>query len=464
MYGTRHMSADQTQQTEYDYDLFVIGGGSGGVRGARIAASYGAKVVLAEEARLGGTCVNVGCIPKKLFVYASHYAEAFEDARAYGWSPSAGDFDWRTLLANKDREITRLNGIYERILKRAGVEIVRGRAKLVGPHEVAVGEARYRCKHVLIAVGGKPRRPQIPGAELADTSNEAFAWTQLPKRVLIVGGGYIAVEFACILHGLGCEVRQIYRGPLFLRGFDDDVRAHLAEEMRKKGIDLSFELNVEELEKTDGGIRATFTDETQADYDAVLYAIGRVPMVDDLGLEDAGVRVTDKGAIVVDDYSKTTCPTIYAVGDVTDRVNLTPVALAEGMAVAATLFDGRPTKPDHENIPSAVFSQPEIGTVGLTEGEAHGRFGDIDVYRSTFRPLLHTLTGRDEKTLMKLVVDRASQRVVGLHVVGPHAGEITQGFAVAIKMGATKAQFDQTIGIHPTAAEELVTMREAVNA
>lgn len=349
-------------------------------------------------------------------------------------------------------------------LKRAGVEIFAGRATLIGPHEVAVGAERYRCKHILVAVGGTPRLPKIPGVELVASSNEAFHWAQLPKRVLIVGGGYIAVEFACILHGLGSEVRQAYRGPLFLRGFDDDVRAHLCAEIRQKGIDLRFELNVEQLERGDGGVVATFTDETRAEYDAVMFAIGRDPKIAGLGLEDAGVKVNERGAVVVDAYSQTSVPSIYAVGDVTDRVNLTPVALAEGAAVAATLFDGRPTKPDHETIPSAVFSQPEIGTVGLTEGEAHGKYGAIDVYRSTFRPLLHTLTGREEKTLMKLVVDRASQRVVGLHIVGPHAGEITQGFAVAIKMGATKAQFDETIGIHPTAAEEIVTLRTPVES
>lgn len=449
---------------DYDFDLFVIGGGSGGVRAARMAASYGAKVALAEEARLGGTCVNVGCIPKKLFVYASHFSEAFEDSRAYGWSVEAGRFDWATLIANKDREIERLNQIYARILDRAGVEVIHGRAVFTGPHEVAVGDARYRAKHILIAVGGVPRMPEVRGAELVSTSNEAFHWKELPKRVLIVGGGYIAVEFACILNGLGCEVRQVYRGPLFLRGFDDDVRAHLAEQIRHKGVDLSFETEVEELGRSEGGIVATFNDEAQAEYDAVLYAIGRDPKIAGLGLEDAGVKVDDRGAIVVDAYSQTSQPSIYAVGDVTDRVSLTPVALAEGMAVAATLFDDNPTKPDHENIPSAVFSQPEIGCVGLTEGEAHGRFGEIDVYRSTFKPLLHTLTGRDEKTLMKLVVDRATQRVVGLHVVGPHAGEITQGFAVAIKMGVSKRQLDQTIGIHPTAAEELVTMRTPVES
>lgn len=448
--------------SDYDFDFFVIGGGSGGVRAARMAATYGAKVALAEEAQLGGTCVNVGCIPKKLLVYASHFSEAFEDARAYGWSVEVGRFDWTTLIANKDAEIARLNQIYGRILDRAGVEVVHGRAVFAGPHEVAVGDRRYRCKHVLIAVGGTPRMPEIRGAELVSTSNEAFHWKQLPQRVLIVGGGYIAVEFACILNGLGSQVRQVYRGPLFLRGFDDDVRAHLAEQIRHKGVDLCFETDVEELAASDGGIVATFNDESRAEYDAVLYAIGRDPKIGGLGLEDAGVKVNDRGAIVVDELSQTSQPSIYAVGDVTDRVNLTPVALAEGMAVAATLFDARPTKPDHENIPSAVFSQPEIGCVGLTEGEAHGRFGEIDVYRSTFKPLLHTLTGREEKTLMKLVVERASQRVVGLHVCGPHAGEITQGFAVAIKMGATKQQFDQTIGIHPTAAEELVTMRTPV--
>ncbi len=449
--------------TEYEFDLFVIGGGSGGVRGARMAASYGAKVGLAEAGRLGGTCVNVGCIPKKLLVYASHFSEAFEDARAYGWSTEAGGFDWASFIAKKDSEIARLNGVYRRLLERAGVEIFEERATFAGPHELVVGARRVRARHVLIAVGGRPRRPKIPGAELADTSNEAFHWPTQPRRVLVVGGGYIAVEFACILHGLGTEVRQIYRGPLFLRGFDDDVRAHLAEQMRQKGIDLGFELDVEELERTPGGLRATLNDGSAAEYDRVLFAIGREPLTEGLGLENAGVKLDERGAVVVDALSQTTQPSIFAVGDVTDRVNLTPVALAEGMAVAATLFDGRPTEPDHHNVPTAVFSQPEIGTVGLTEGEAHGRFGAIDVYRSTFTPLLHSLTGRHERALMKLVVDRATQRVVGLHVVGPHAAEITQGFAVAIKMGATKAQFDRTIGIHPTAAEELCTMRTPVD-
>jgi glutathione reductase (NADPH) len=445
----------------HDVDLFVIGGGSGGVRAARMAAGHGAKVALAEEQRLGGTCVNVGCIPKKLLVYASHFAEDFADAAGFGWSLAKPRFDWAQLIANKDLEITRLNGVYARLLDEAGVERIAGRARLVGPHEVLVGDRRVRARYVLVAVGGRPRAPHIPGGALAISSNEAFQLPRLPERVLVVGGGYIAVEFAGIFHGLGAHVTLVHRGEVFLRGFDDDVRIHLASEMRRRGVALRFGAEVEELTRAPGGIVARLSNGSTLEVDVVLCAIGRVPNTEGLGLGDAGVATRADGSIIVDAFSCTNVPSVYAVGDVTERKNLTPVAIAEGAAVAATLFGGRPTEPDHRDVPSAVFSQPEIGTVGLTETEARGRYGEIDVYRSTFRPLRHTLSGRGERTLMKLVVERASQRVVGCHVVGPSAAEIVQGFAVAVKMGATKAQLDATIGIHPTAAEELVTMRVA---
>ena len=446
-----------------DFDLFVIGGGSGGVRAARMAASYGARVALAEEDRLGGTCVNVGCIPKKLFVYASHYRHDFEDARGFGWDVRAAGFDWQKLLAAKDAEIERLNGVYAHILDTAGVQRIAGRAELVDGHTVQVGEQSYRSRYILIAVGGQPRLPRWPGAELGITSNEAFHLPELPRRVLICGGGYIAVEFAGIFHGLGVEVTQLYRGPLFLRGFDDDLRTTLATAMRDTGIDLRFDRNIASLERREDGLLATLSDGSHHETDVALLAIGREPRTANLGLDRAGVALNDGGAIAVDDYGRSNIESIYAVGDVTDRIQLTPVALAEGAAVAATLFAGRPTRPDHDNVPSAVFSQPPIATVGLTETDARQRVGEVDIYRSTFRPLKHTVSGRDERAMMKLVVDGKSDRLLGVHVVGSDAAEIVQGFAVAVKMGATKAQLDATIGIHPTAAEELVTMRTKVS-
>ena len=446
--------------TKYDYDFFVIGGGSGGVRAARIAAGYGARVAVAEERYLGGTCVNVGCVPKKLLVYAAHFGEDFEDAAGFGWAVGQRHFDWSKLIANKNGEIKRLNGIYERMLGDAGVRLIEATARLADAHTVAVGDDRYTAAHILIATGGWPVVPRVPGAEHAVTSNEAFFLDSLPARVIIVGGGYIAVEFAGIFHGLGAETIQLYRGPLFLRGFDDDVRSTLAAEMKKKGVDVRFDSNVTKIEKADGALSVTLEDGSAVETNLVMYATGRAPNTKGLGLEEAGVALDAKGAVVVDDYSKTTVDNIYAVGDVTNRVNLTPVAIREGHLVAETLFNGNPTKTDHTNVPSAVFSQPSIGVVGLTEARARERYGEVDVYRSAFRPMKHTLSGRDEKTLMKLVVDRASDRVVGVHMVGPDAGEIIQGIGVAIKCGATKAQFDATIGIHPTSAEEFVTMRE----
>ncbi len=448
--------------TTYDYDFFVIGGGSGGVRAARIAGGHGAKVAVAEERYLGGTCVNVGCVPKKLLVYASHFGEDFEDAAGFGWSVGERRFDWAQLIANKNNEIGRLNEVYARMLGGSGVEVFDGHAHLVDAHTVAIGEQTYSAEYILVAVGGWPVKPDVPGAEHAITSNEAFFLDDLPERVVVVGGGYIAVEFAGIFHGLGARVTQLYRGPMFLRGFDEDVRATLAEEMAKKGIELCFNANIAGIEQADGALRATLEDGATIDADCIMYATGRAPLTANIGLENAGVALNAKGAVVVDEYSKTSVDNIYAVGDVTDRVNLTPVAIREGHAVADTVFGGRPTRADHADVPSAVFSQPSIGMVGLTEDQARETYGAVDVYRSHFRAMKHTLSGRDEKTLMKLIVERETDRVVGVHMVGPDAGEIIQGIGIAVKCGATKAQFDATVGIHPTAAEEFVTMREKV--
>ena len=443
----------------YDYDLFVIGAGSGGVRASRMSAAYGARVAVVEERYLGGTCVNVGCIPKKLFVYAAEFRDHFEDAAGFGWSVGQPSVDWPTLVANKNVEIERLNGIYRNLLSNAGAEIIEGRARLVDPHTVAVDGRSYTAEHILVATGSWPYLPQIPGIEHAISSNEAFYLDRLPQRVIIVGGGYIAVEFATIFHGLGVEVTELYRGELFLRGFDADVRSVLAEEMRKREVDLRFKADIARIDKHDAGLTATLGDGTRLDTDLIMYATGRLPNTYNIGLEAAGVEMNDIGAVTVDAYSRSTVPHIFAIGDCTDRLNLTPMAIAEGQAVAETLFHDRPTQPDHTNVATAVFSHPPIGTVGLTEDEARQRYPAIDVYTSSFRPLKHTLSGRAERTFMKLVVDPASDRVLGCHMVGPEAGEIIQGFSVAVKCGATKAQFDATIGIHPTAAEEFVTMR-----
>ena len=450
--------------TSYDYDLFVLGAGSGGVRASRLSAAFGARVAVAEQGRLGGTCVNLGCIPKKLLVYASHFRAELEDARAgYGWSVGEPVFDWATLIANKDREIARLNEVYGRLLDTAGVTRIAGRATLVDAHTVAVGDRCYSARHILLATGSRPfLPPEVEGIEHAISSDQAFHLARLPRRILIVGGGYIAVEFAGIFHGLGCEVTQIYRGPLFLRGFDDDVRRHLAEQIRAQGIDLRFDLVPRRIEKTADGIRATLSDGSVIEADHVLCAVGRHPNSAGLGLEAAGVELGAFGAVVVDEYSHTRVPSIHAIGDLTDRVNLTPVAIHEAICLANTLFNERPMQPDHSNVPAAVFSQPAVAVVGLTEAEARERHADVAIFRTVFRALKHTLTGSSERTLMKLVVDRASDRVLGLHMVGPEAGEIVQGFAVAIKAGLRKAQFDATIGIHPTAAEEFVTLREPV--
>lgn len=448
--------------SDYDYDLFVIGAGSGGVRAARFSANYGARVAIAEDMFMGGTCVNVGCIPKKLFVYAAHFHDDFADSAAFGWTAEAKGFDWRTLVDNKDTEIKRLNGIYERLLGNAGVEIVNGRATLVDAHTVTVAGKNYTAANILVATGGWPVVPDIPGKEHIVTSTEAFYLEELPKRAIIVGGGYIAVEFAGIFNGVGVDTTLMYRGPLFMRGFDGDVRTHLAGEMAKAGIDLQFSTNIASIEKTASGLVATLEDGSTVEADLIMYATGRAPKVAGLGLEELGVDLADNGAIVVDDYFKTSVDSIYAIGDVIDRLQLTPVALAEGMAVAKTLFRGEPSKADYEYIATAVFSQPPVGTVGLTEEEARERHGDVAIFRSTFRALKHTLTGRDAQTLMKMIVDKKTDRVLGVHMVGEDAGEILQGIAVALKAGATKAVFDSTIGIHPTSAEEFVTMRDPV--
>jgi glutathione reductase (NADPH) len=450
----------RTMPQTYDFDLFTIGAGSGGVRASRIAAGYGARVAVAEERYLGGTCVNVGCIPKKLLVYASEFGEAFQDAAGFGWNCGQTVFDWGTLIANKDREIERLNGIYERLLTSAGVEIMRQRAQLLDAHTVVVDGRRLTARYILVATGSWPTMPPIHGAELAMSSNEAFHLAEFPKRVLIIGGGYIGVEFAGIFHGLGSEVAQVHRGPLFLRGFDDDLRAELAVEMRNRGIALHFDTLVAALERGPAGIVATLSNGEQLLADIVLCATGRHPNSAGLGLEIAGVKLDSNGAIIVNEYSQSSVDNIYAVGDVTDRRNLTPVAIAEGHAVADQLFGNRRRIIDHASVPSAVFSQPPLATVGLTEAEGRARYGEVDIYKSVFRPLKHTLSGRNERALMKLVVEPKSERVIGAHMLGPDAGEIIQGIAIALKCGATKTQFDATIGIHPTAAEEFITMRE----
>ncbi len=444
----------------YDYDLFIIGAGSGGVRAARVAASFGARVGICEEFRVGGTCVIRGCIPKKLLVYSAHYGEDFEDARAFGWSTGPARFDWATLIANKDAEIDRLNRIYIDLLRDAGVDLLEGRGALEDAHTVALQGKTVSAETVLIATGAAPVKPEVPGIEHTITSNEAFHLETLPDRIVIIGGGYIACEFASIFNGLGSAVVQLYRGSQILRGFDDDVRSVLAQEMRKKGVDIRVDHQARHFERTAEGIEITLGDGTQMTADVVMCATGRAPITSGMGLAAAGVALNPRGAVVVDAYSRSSVPNIYAVGDVTDRMNLTPVALNEGLAFAETVYGGNPRKIDHDNIASAVFSLPNVGCVGLTEGDARERFAEVDISKSSFRPLKPTLSTRDELTMMKLVVDAASQRVIGAHMVGPEAAEIIQGLAIAVKMGATKADFDATLGIHPSAAEEFVTMRQ----
>ncbi len=443
----------------YQYDLYVIGAGSGGVRASRMSAARGARVAVAESTYLGGTCVNVGCVPKKLFVYGSHFAEEFEDSERFGWQVGERTFHWPTLRDNKTAEIERLNGIYQNLLDGAGVDTHRGHAQLRDAHTVEVDGTRYTADKILIATGSRPFVPEFPGSEHVITSNEAFYLDTFPKRAVVVGGGYIAVEFAGIFAGLGAETHLIYRGPLFLRGFDEGIRAFVRDELEKKGIHLHFEENVARVD-ADRTVHLTSGGTLSAD--TVLYATGRRPNTANLGLESVGVTLTDAGAVAVDDYFQTSVDNIYAIGDVIDRMQLTPVAIGEGMCIAHNLFGtGEKRKQDYDNVPTAVFCQPNIGTVGLTEEAARERF-EIDVYESVFRPMKHTISGRDERTLMKLLVRRSDDVVVGLHMAGPDAGEIVQGMAVALKAGATKAHFDATVGIHPTAAEEFVTMREPV--
>jgi glutathione reductase (NADPH) len=427
------------------------------VRASRFAATYGARVAVAESDRFGGTCVNVGCIPKKLFSYAARFREDFHVAQSFGWALGEARFDWPTLLANKDREIARLNGVYESVLAQAGAQILRGHATVVDAHTVELGGKRYGAQHILVATGSWPWLPQIPGRELAITSNEAFHLEKLPRRALVVGGGYTAVEFASIFHGLGVETTLAYRGPRLLRGFDGELGERLAEEMGKKGVVIRLQSNPAKLER---GIKVTYADGTAEQTDLVMFATGRKPNTAGLGLEGAGVKLAADGAVVVDAWSKSSVDSIHAVGDVTNRLNFTPVATAEGMALARTLFGGEPTAMDHDNVPTTVFSNPNVATVGLSEERARERHGKVDVYKTAFRALKLTLGAHEERTFMKLVVDAATQRVLGAHMVGPDAGEILQGLAIAVKLGATKAQFDATIGIHPTAAEEFVTMRE----
>ncbi|MEO7056199.1 MAG: glutathione-disulfide reductase [Caldimonas sp.] len=447
------------------FDLFIIGAGSGGVRAARMAGQRGARVAVAEDAALGGTCVNLGCIPKKLYSFAAHYAESFEEAHGFGWSAQRPVLDWATLKANRAREITRLNGIYDQLMTGAGVTVMRGRARISGAHKVEVGGERYRAEKIVVATGGWPVPPDVPGGELAISSNEIFDLAEFPRRLVVVGGGYIACEFASIFDGLGAAVTQLYRGEQILRGFDDEVRHFVAAEMKKKGVDLRVGAKAVSLARTSGGaIRVVLDGGGELETDAVLYATGRAPNTSGLGLEALGVALAPNGAVIVDDRYRTNVDHVYAVGDVIDRVQLTPVALAEAMSLVEDLFGGTSRSVDYTHIPTAVFTHPSIGTIGFSEQAARARFEKISVYRTDFKALRHTLSGSSERTLMKLIVDDATDRVVGLHMVGADAGETIQGFAVAMKAGATKAVFDATLGIHPTAAEEFVTMRQPVVA
>ena len=452
--------------TKYDYDLFVIGGGSGGVRAARMAAGHGVKVAIAEEFRYGGTCVIRGCVPKKLFVYASHFSEDFEDAAGFGWRVGERRFDWSALIANKDREIARLSALYERGLQTAGVDILRSRATLRDAHTIHLSaDGRVvTAGRILIATGSWPALPRIPGIEHAITSNEAFHLPQLPRRIVIVGGGYIGVEFAGIFDGLGVETVLVHRGAEILRGFDMDLRSGLRQEMMRKGIDVRVNATPASISRQADAFQVNLEDGSTIESDCVMYATGRTPNTKGLGLEAAGVALNARGAIEVDEYSHTNVENIWALGDVTDRVNLTPVAIHEAMRFVSTVFGDKPLPVDHELIPTAVFSQPSLGTCGLTEEDARKRYERIDIYKAQFRPMKHTLSGREERMLMKLVVDGESGRVLGCHILGPDAGEMIQCLGIAIKMGATKTDFDATMAVHPTAAEEFVTLREKWSA
>ncbi|SMF31586.1 NADPH-glutathione reductase [Alteromonadaceae bacterium Bs31] len=455
-----------TENHPFDYDLFVIGAGSGGVRASRIASQLGAKVAVAEDLYLGGTCVNVGCVPKKLFVYGSHFHEDFEAAKGFGWSFDNLKFNWETLRDNKTEEVERLNGIYDNILGNAGVEIIRGTARLIAENTIDVEGRTITAKNILIATGSWPRKPNYPGVEHTIDSNAFFYLEKLPKRVIVEGGGYIAVEFAGILNALGCDTELVYRGPLFLRNFDEDVRHFIAEQMQLKGVKLSFNTQIQSVAKQeDGSLQVSVGSAEQNEVrvvDSLITAIGREPKVQGLGLEALGIEQKQNGSIVVDDNFQTNVPGIFALGDVIGRMQLTPVALAEGMALARHLFNGQAINMDYENIATAVFCQPNIGTVGYTEARARELNYSLEIYKSSFKPMKHTISGIEEFTFMKLIVDKDSRKVLGVHMVGPDAGEIIQGIAIAIKAGATKEDFDSTIGIHPTAAEEFVTMREPV--
>lgn len=443
----------------YEYDMIVIGAGSGGVRASRIAAGFGKKIAVIEKSRVGGTCVMRGCVPKKLLVYGAHFADDFEDAAGFGWKLDTPEFDWQQLISHKNRELDRLEGVYHNLLRNAGVEEISGTGKVLDGHTVEVNGQQLTTEIILIATGGWPTMPQVPGIEYVITSNEALDLLTFPKRIIIVGGGYIAVEFAGIFNALGVETHIVIRADNILRGFDNSVRDHLRQEMTKKGVVVHDGCQVESIEKTSDGYTLHLEGGDDLATDLVMYATGRAPASQGIGLEEVGVQLNKKGAVIVDDRYKTSVDGIYAVGDVTDRINLTPVALAEGMALVQNLFGGQDTTLDYDNIPSAVFSQPPIGTVGLTEEEARKR-GPVDIYISRFKAMKNTLSGRDEQTLMKLIVDQDSDKVVGCHMVGPDSAEIIQGIGIALKCGATKAQFDATVGIHPTAAEEFVTMRE----
>jgi len=447
---------------KYDYDLFVIGAGSGGVRAARLAAMSGARVLAAEEHRVGGTCVIRGCVPKKFMVYASEFAHHFKTAQGYGWSVGETSFDWPGFIAEKDKEIARLSGIYVRNLQNAGAELVHGKARLVDAHTVEVeGHGGVTADKILVSTGARPWMPaSLPGVEHAISSNEAFHLPELPKRIVIAGGGYIALEFAGIFNGLGVETTLVHRGPNVLRGFDDDIRAHISEEMERRGIKVILAAQHAAIEKTETGFVSRFTNGHHCESDVVMFALGRVPHVGGLGLEAAGVALAENGAVLVDDYSRTNVENIWAVGDVTDRINLTPVAIREGQAFAETVFYDKPTAFDHDTVASAVFSQPPIGSVGLTEADARHRFGKVDIYLARFKPMKYTFTGQDERSLIKLVVECGTEKILGCHIVGPDAPEMIQMAAIAIKMGVTKPQWDATCAVHPTLAEELVTMRE----
>ena len=448
----------------FDFDLFVIGAGSGGVRAARMSAAKGVRVAVADDKALGGTCVNVGCVPKKLYTYASHYGHDFHDAAGFGWELEQPKFNWPTLVANKKTEISRLNGIYGNMLENSGVEILQGFAHITGPNEVSVNGKTYTAKHILVATGGKPFVPHTEWAEHVITSDQVFDLEEFPQRLFVVGAGYIALEFACIFKGMGAKVDVTYRGDSVLRSFDEDVRQFMDQELAKQGIDIHYNSNIENITKTDTGLLVQLDNGYEHEVDQVLMAIGREPRLTNVGLDKVGVEQNANGTIKVNDVFQTNVPSIYALGDVIGGMELTPVALAEAMTLVDHLYGDDQRRMDYDNIATAVFTQPNIGTVGLTEQQARERYEDVQIFRSEFRPMKHTLSGSNERNLMKLIVDADSDRVLGVHVVGDAAGEILQGFAVALKCGATKAQFDQTIGIHPTAAEELVTMREPVSS